>query len=64
MSDDYVRLSELAGIDREEGDFVSYWPINAALLILGASILGICFYSLDANDPRLIYNPWEVRGWT
>lgn len=53
-----ARLSELAGI-AEDSDYVkSFWPINIALVALGAAILGTAFFFLSSDDERLLFNPW------
>jgi len=34
------------------------WPINVALVLLGAFVLGVVVAVSDFSDPRLLYNGW------
>ncbi len=34
------------------------WPINVALVILGAFVAGIVLATSDFDDPRILYNGW------
>lgn len=51
----YIRKVETAStIDFDE----QQWPINVALLILGAFVAGIVVAASDFEDPRVLYNGW------
>lgn len=56
--DENFRLSELTGIADSQESTSSFWPVNVALATLGASIIAVAFYFLDANDSRIAHNPW------
>ncbi len=53
-----ARLSELTGIADTDDSRTSYWPVNLALLSVGAAITVVSFLFLDASDPRISHNPW------
>lgn len=56
--DDNLRLSDLTGISDSQESSSSFWPVNIALATLGASIIAVAFYFLDASDSRITRNPW------
>ncbi|GAB5404079.1 MAG: hypothetical protein Aurels2KO_23100 [Aureliella sp.] len=53
-----ARLSELTGIAETDDSGTSFWPVNLALLSVGAAITAVSFLFLDAGDPRVTHNPW------
>ena len=51
----YIRKVEATStIDFDE----QQWPINVALLILGAFVAGVVAAASDFDDPRVLYNGW------
>ncbi|HBE68572.1 MAG TPA: hypothetical protein DDW52_10535, partial [Planctomycetaceae bacterium] len=53
-----TRLADLTGISEASDNNEPMWLVNGALVLVGASIVGVAFSFLDSADNRFLYNPW------
>lgn len=45
-------------LDDDESSSLSGWGLNFVLGLLGATVLGLAFITLDRDEPGYLYNPW------
>jgi hypothetical protein len=50
--------SYIDDLDDDELGSLTSWAFNFILGLLGVTVLGLAFLTLDRNDSRYLYNPW------